>query len=179
MIQDWKQEIAIAWLVKQAMMESDTNKIFAYHLPNVAATEGEIFTAEQKLGHKLDDRYKNFLRCANGWPSFWHSTDLFGADDLIDGTRKETAEFLLSMLSEGVLKKSGVKRHELLPIAATAVDKDIFIITRPNSALPGIVLWFAGEEVERFKNFDDFFRSMVEYNRMTAKRFKGQDVNGG
>jgi len=173
-MQNWKEQIAVAWFVKQSCMELDKKRIFTYHLPNMAATEEEIATAEQALGCKLDEKYRAFLKFANGWPCFWHSTDLFGANDLFAGARRENGEFLLSMLDESILVKSGVKRHELLPIAVTSVDKDLFVITRLASRRPGIVIWFAGEEVERFKDFDDFFLAMVEYSRSDIQWFKDQ-----
>jgi hypothetical protein len=171
---NWKEQIAIAWLVKQACMELDKKNIFSYHLPNLAATEESIVLAEKKLGCRLDEKYRAFLQHADGWPCFWHNVDLFGTNDLIEGVKKETGEFALSMLDEEVLTKSGVKRHELLPIAATPVDKDLFVITKPSCRTPGSVLWFAGEEVERFKSFDDFFIAMTEYSRGDIQWFQKQ-----
>ena len=97
MIADWKQEIAVAWLVKQAMMDLDKENIFPYHMPELAASDEEIFKAEGQLGQAIDARYKEYLRRANGWQAFWHAADLFGTTDLISGQRKETGEFLLSM----------------------------------------------------------------------------------
>lgn len=172
MIHDWKQEIAIAWLVKQAMMEADTDKLFPYHLPEVAANETQILETERQIGHVLDASYKAFLRHANGWNAFWQTSDLFGTDDLIGGKRKENSEFILSMLDEGVIQKCRVKRHDLLPISATPVDRDLFVITRPNSPSPGIVIWFAGQEIERFSTFDDYFLAMVEYGRQDIQWLK-------
>jgi hypothetical protein len=172
MIQDWKQEIAIAWLVKEALMQADKQRIWPYHLPEVAANEDEIGRAEQALGFALDPSYRAFLKHANGWHGFWHTADLFGTGDLVEGSRKENAEFLLSMLDEGVLKKSETRREELLPISATSVDRDLFVMAKPNSRLKGCVIWFAGEEVERFPTFDHYFLGMINYNRLSLQRLK-------
>lgn len=169
MISDWKQEIAIAWLVKQAMSELDKEGIFPYHMPEVAAYEEEISRVERQLCYPLDDGFKGFLRCANGWRAFWHSADLFGTNDLLAGDRKNIGDFLLSMLPDAVISTAGFSRTDLLPICATNLDKDLFVIARPSSVLPGTVIWFAGEEIERFATFDDYFLAMVEYGR--------QDVN--
>lgn len=174
MIQDWKQEIAVAWLVRQEMMELDKLKKWPYHLPELAATDVQITKAEQHLGHSIDPRYKAFLKCANGWPAFYQAVDLFGTDDLIGGLRNENAEFVFSFLDDITLKKSKVKREELLPIAATKLDRDLFVITRPTSKSPGNVIWFAGDEIDRFTTFDEFYLAMVEYNRIAVKRFKEQ-----
>jgi hypothetical protein len=172
MIQDWKQEIAVAWLVKQAIMEADKNKIWTYHLPNVAATEDQIQTAEKQLGYQLDERYRCFLKFANGWEGFVQTIDLFGTQDLILGPKKENAEFTFSYLEDAVLKKSGVKRAELLIIGATQRHSDLFAITLSHSNEPGTVIWFAGEEIQRFTNFDEFFLAMVDYNRLDLKAIK-------
>jgi len=146
-------------------MTLDKEKIFPYHMPEIAASKEALLDAERSLGHQIDAKYKQFLQCANGWQAFWHAADLFGTSDLIDGPRKEAGEFLLSMVPDEVLHKSAVKRTDLLPISATRLDKDLFVITRPPSPNPGSVIWFAGEEVERFVTFDEFFLAMVEYSR--------------
>ena len=172
MITDWKQEIAVAWLVKQAVMEADKKKIWPYHLPEVAAMETEIQKTELSLGYALDQRYREFLKYANGWRGFWHTADLFGLDDLTGDPNHDNAEFVVSMLDDGVLAKSRVHREQLFPISATQFDKDLFVIVPSGSRSPGMVIWFAGEEVERFPTFDDYFLAMVEYNRIALSRFK-------
>jgi len=177
MITDWKQEIAIAWLVKQALMEADKKKIWPYHLPEVAATEDQLRAAEQFLGFTIDPRYREFLMHANGWQAFWHTADLFGTSDLIAGPKRENAEFVLSMLDDAVLSRSSLNRKDLLPISATEFDRDIFVILAPSSPAAGTVVWFAGEEVERFPNFDEYFLAMVNYNRIALQRLKEQSAD--
>jgi len=172
MITNWKAQIGLAWLVKQAMMELDTENIFPYHLPEIAAGKAEIDEAERSLGQPLDERYKEFLRHANGWPAFWHSADLFGTRDLMGGERKDVGEFLLSMLPDSVLSQSKLNRSDVLPICATKLDKDIFVLGKQNSPAPGIVVWFAGEEVERFPTFDEYFLAMVEYAKQDVEWLK-------
>jgi len=174
MINDFKIAIGLAWMVKQEVMEADKKKLWEYQLPEVAATEPEILDVEQCLGHPLDPRYKAFLLCASGWKTFYQTLDLFGVHDLSRGKRKELGDHMLSYVEDIVLKNSGVNRADLLPIAATPYDRDIFVIVRPNSLLAGYVIWFAGEEIDRFPTFDDYFLSMVEYNRLEAESLKNQ-----
>ena len=174
MIEDFAIAIGQAWLVKQEMMELDKRKIWPYHLPEIAATESQILIAERHLHHPLDQRYKAFLKCANGWKAFYQTVDLFGTEDLISGPQKECGEFHLSYLNEEVIKKSGFCRGDLLPIAGTKLDRDLFAITRPHSSKPGVVVWFAGEEIDRFPNFDEYFLAMLEYNRKELKVFLEQ-----
>jgi hypothetical protein len=40
--------------------------------------------------------------------------------------------------------------------------------------MPGVVIWFAGEEIDRFFDFDEFFLAMVEYNRRELEDMKEQ-----
>lgn len=170
MIDDFGPVIGGIWKIKQEMMELDTKKIWPYHLPEIAASDEHILQAERHLGHSIDPRYKALLKCANGWPAFYQTVDPFGTGDLLGGVRKDNAEFVLSFLDDELLKKSGLRRQELLPIAATQLDRDLFVITRPNSSSPGMVVWFAGEEVDRFPTFDDYFLAMLEYNRRELDR---------
>jgi hypothetical protein len=172
MISDFSIAIGRAWLVKQEIMKLDKRRIWPYHLPEIAATDVQISQAEQRLAHVLDERYKALLKCANGWPAFYQAVDLFGTEDLISGPRHECGEFLLGYLEESVLNKCGFARAELLPIAATKSDRDLFVITRPHSSAPGIVIWFAGEEIDRFQTFDEYFLSMMEYNKKELLDFK-------
>ena len=173
-INDWKQQIAIAWMIKQAMMELDVNHIYAYHLPEIAASPAELQEAENALGFCLNAGYKAFLQCANGWKRFLQNTDLFGTHDLASGPGHDVGQFNLGMLPDSVLKESGVLRNDLLPIAASNRDRDLCVMLGPNSSAPGTVIWFGGEEIDRFPSFDDYFLAMLEYNRIELQRFKDE-----
>lgn len=174
MIEDFKAAIGAAWLIKQKCMELDKAKIWPYHLPEVGASEDELAGVECRLGHRIDPRYREFLKCANGWPAFYQAVDLFGTRDLIEGPRKENAEFVMSFLDDHVLHSSGFVRGDLLPIAATTTDRDIFLIGRPHARSSGTVVWYAGEEIDRFENFDEFFLAMIEYNKQELADFRKQ-----
>lgn len=172
MIDDFRIAIGAAWQIKQEMMEWDLKHIWPYHLPELAATNDQIRLVESQLGYPIDTRYKAFLLCANGWPGFYQTVDLFGTKDLVEGDRKENSEVMLSLIADETLTKSGVNRSEILPIAATELDRDLFVITTPHCSSPGTVLWFAGEEIDRFSSFDDFFLAMMEYNRRELKKLR-------
>ncbi|MGM0805615.1 MAG: SMI1/KNR4 family protein [Bacillota bacterium] len=162
---NWKDMIATLILVKQELMKQDVEKIWPHHFPEVGATEESLLDLEEELGYKLDLTYRDFLQHANGWKGFYQTVDLFGTEQLKDSTKKEYAEMLLTAIDDQVLKESGVSRSELLPIAATEYDKDLFVLSLPNSAKPGEIIWFAGEEIDRFENFAEFFLAMIDYNR--------------
>ena len=166
MITDWQQEIGIAIQVKQALQEADTRGVWVHHLPEVAASEADLRFCEQQLLHELDLRYRAFLRVANGWKSFYQSVDLFGTGDLIGSGRMQSARRLLTALDRRVIADTGCGISELLPIAASGHDKDLFVIAQQCSQQAGKVFWFAGEEIDRYPSFDGYFLAMIEYNRV-------------
>lgn len=171
---NWPQEIVKLVYVKQALAEVDTRKLWPHHLPAVAATAVQIEAAEAALGTELDSKYVDFLRHANGWRGFYQTVDLFGTDDLLGSERMLAAKGMLGAIDDGVISVTKNRREDLLPIAATPLDRDLFVLTSPHSAAPGEVLWLAGELIDRFTNFDEFFLAMVDYNRLEVSRFQGQ-----
>ena len=176
MITDWKKEIAVAWYVQNETSKLDTAKQWNYFLPNVAATEEEVVRVEEALGHPVDARYRGFLKFANGWRGFYQRVDLFGTAELANGAPMHLAMSLLRAIEPEALEKSGVQEEQLLPIAVSSSDLDLFVITRPPSPQPGVVIWFAGYEIQRFTSFDEFFLAMVDYNRLRCERFRiGQE----
>lgn len=172
-MKDWRKAIVDMYKVKQELMACDKKKILSYHLPEVAASEEILIEAEEQLGFKLDNGYRDFLTFANGWKGFYQTVDLFGTKELKDLSLVECAKELIDVINkEGVIVSSGFKVEELYPIAATKFDKDIFVITKPDSSNPGIIIWFAGEEIDRFQSFEEFFYSMIEYNKKTLEYLK-------
>lgn len=161
----WKQRIGELILIKQRIADVDREGIWPHKLPRVAATESQLREVERHLGEPLDPDHRTFLKCAGGWPAFFQTVDLFGPEELLGRERFRHAMEMLSYVEEDVLKASRVRREQVLPIAASAVDLDLFVMTRRSSPQPGIVIWFAGSEVDRFPSFDEFFLAMMDYNR--------------
>lgn len=79
---------------------------------------------------------------------------------------------MLYSIEDDVINSSGFKREELLSIAVSDSDKDMFVISNLKSNNPGIVIWFAGEEIERYISFDEFFLAMIDYNREVLSDLK-------
>ncbi len=170
---DWKREIAIAYLVKQRVAEVDSNHLWEFHLPELAATEEAIVAVEHSLGFKLDAEHRAFLRHADGWKGFMQNNDVFGVADLVSGTRYQKAIELLQSL-EDLKPICGFEQNELLPFASSSTSIDLFVIAKPNAHSPGVVLWFAGQVIDRFPSFSEWFLAMVDYNRREFQRFTGQ-----
>jgi len=164
MIEDWKKEIAVMVYIKQVLHDEDKSNLWPWYLPEVAATSEQLEEVERHLGHTLDGRYKLFLQHSNGWQGFYQEVDLFGTNDLLSGEKMVRALMFLDTIDDA-LRASSLSKDELLPIAVSNTDIDFFVITLPNSASPGMVIWFAGGEIERFLNFDEYFLAMADHNR--------------
>lgn len=170
---NWKQRIIELVAVKQMLDERDPTGLWEYRLPSVAATAEQLAAVEGVLGEPLDPMYRNFLEHAGGWPSFWQGVDLFGPEELLGGEHFRHAIEVLSVLDDFIFESAGLSRSDLLPIAASRLDMDVFVMTRCSTFSPGIVVWLAGSEVERWPNFEEFFLAMMDYNRLELQEVQG------
>ncbi len=170
---NWKERIVELVLVKQTIDELDTRGLWEYHLPGVAATPGQLAAVETTLGEPLDPGLRSFLEHAGGWPALWQTVDLFGPGDLLGSNRFRRATEMLGSVEDGVLTDGGLRRADLLPIAASPVDADLFVMTRQSSPSPGCVVWLAGAEVDRWPTFEAFFLAMIDYNRLELQHLQG------
>jgi len=175
MMNFWKNSIGIMILIKQDISKHDNEGLWEYYLPEVGANEADIKEIENFFGFPLDKYYREFLTYANGWKSFYQSVDLFGTKEICSNSIMTYTNYILNSLEEAVLTNSGFSRDELFPIGSTKDDKDLFVITKHNSKNPGMIIWYAGEEIDRFSNFKDFFLAMTEYNREELKYLKGEE----
>ncbi|WP_211841568.1 SMI1/KNR4 family protein [Rudaeicoccus suwonensis] len=158
-------------LVKQALSEVDTKKLWYFRLPRIAASEETLRRVEAHLGESLDPQYREFLLHADGWPTFYQVVDLFGSGDLLGGGAALRGAEMLSYVEDVALAASGLRREDLLPIAVSASDLDLFVMLTKSSTIPGTVIWFAGSEVDRFPNFSEYFLAMTDYNREEVNYF--------
>lgn len=56
------------------------------------------------------------------------------------------------------------QKEDLLPIAIDEAGRVFFILAPSARGGPGAVIWFAGQEVERYASFHNFLRSILQYN---------------
>lgn len=173
--QAWKLAVVDMVRLLQQMAEVDVDRLWEYHLPELAATPEQLAAVEQHLGECIDSTYRAFLEVAAGWRCAYQRVDLFGPGDLVGGERMTRALRLLQELEDGVLVDSGYRRDQLLPIACSSVNLDLFVITRLASRSPGTVIWYNGREIYRYKDFDEFFLAMMEYNRLEAEDLKAEN----
>ncbi len=158
----------VGW--KQLAHECDKLNALPWHLPKVAATGAQIVEAERCMGKPFSAPYREFLTLANGWKGFIVSTDLFGTEDFQSGralavrNRPDVQEYMSSL---------ELAERDVVPIGASDADMDVFLLISESSPeRQGEVLWLAGFEIDKFKDFKDFFESMVNYNADLAKNMK-------
>lgn len=151
--------------IKSEVAKVDREKLWPYALPRAAAAPAQIAAAEAELGLALDPQYREFLSYADGWPAFFHRIDLFGTSELCGNERMQHAREMLTYLEPNVLQTARVQRADLLPIAATTRDLDLFVMTRSADNRPAPVIWFAAYEIQRFDSFQEYFLAMQDYNR--------------
>lgn len=164
---DWKTEISRLVYWKQVIADGDQLNAYPWHLPKVAASASEIALAESVVGCAFSSQYIDFLRHANGWPGFVVTVDMFGTTDFLEGRSDRVMEREELRL---FIERMGISLKDCVPIGASEADLDVFLHLSPNASfLPGGVLWFANEEVDRYNSFDEFFMAMVDYNARIAE----------
>jgi hypothetical protein len=169
---DWQQGIVELTAVKREIAALDTGGLWPHYPANPPATEAELAAAEAAIGEPLDAQYRGLLSHAAGWPAFWHTTDLFGPADLRGSASFREASQLLGYVESIVLEQGNLQRASLLPIAASSTDIDLFVMTRAAAPRPGTVIWLAGAEIKRYRDFSDYFQAMIELNRAELDHFR-------
>lgn len=183
-IVDWRRAIGELILLHQHIRELDHARIWANELPRVAAKPDDVARVERELGCAIDPRFKTFLLCADGWRAFYQWVDLFGTEDLL-GDPMRTAAGQLAALDRGeVLARAGFSTADLLPIAMTRPGQgtetpDLFTVVQRNHKHSGQVIWLLNEEIDRFRDFDAFYLTMLDYNREEIKELVAEAERQG
>lgn len=169
---DWKADIARVVYWKQIAAEHDRANALPWKLPRVGATPQAIDAAERTLGRRLPSQFREFLGFADGWQGFHISTDLFGTPDFV-GRRDQVVMERPEV--QDFMSGASLRSHEVVAIGASDFDLDVFLLVADEAReLPGGVLWFAGQEVDRYPSFHDFFAAMVNYNARIADKLAAQ-----
>jgi hypothetical protein len=173
-VTDWPSVIAQAVIVRQRLHELDVSCIWSYPFPRLAAKRSDIDTISEKIGEALDSDYSNFLINANGWPKFYQDVDLFGTPQLLCSDAYANALNSIRILDDlGALRIIRVDSADIYPIAASEVQTDLFALYHGGEiSRNGHVLWLAGELIEEFSSFTEFFLSMIDYQRRQISLFE-------
>ena len=164
-IEEWRERIVYMALIKEKVAQVDVEGLWPWHLPSVKATEDEIKAVEARIGERLDESYRTFLSLAGGWVAFYQMVDLFGCADLIGGPRFNRGQELMRGLGEREYRQMGFSANDLLPIAASTEEVELFVMARRHTRAPGQVIWLAESVVDVFPSFDEYFLAMMDYNR--------------
>ena len=164
-IKDWRPPIVEMVTAKQTLASWDPRELFPNHPPELAAAEESIRDAEQNLGVKFDEEHRGFLGFTVGWKCFYQSVTLFGSDDLVSGPLRDAALEAFEYAPE-LLEDMAWAPESLLPIAASSVQGDVFVMLIDNGMVGRQVLWLAeGELIDTFDTFGQYFVSMIDYTK--------------
>lgn len=144
----WFHEILRLLRVKRELARLDGRRypLTALESP---ASERALLAAEAALGRRLDAQYRDFLATGDGWRRLYAHVHLFGTRDLLGSPAMARARRLQANLQLD---------DAWLPIACG--DIDLFVQTPA-----GAVIWYAREEIERYRDFAGFFDAMLDANR--------------
>ena len=70
--------------------------------------------------------------------------------------------------------QAGLDRAVVVPIAATAVGLDLFVMPVRDGRQVSPVVWLAGYEIGRFSSFEDYVLAMIEYNARELAKMTGK-----
>jgi hypothetical protein len=174
---EWKIIVGRMIIAKYNVKKADVLNLWPHHLPELAATNGEIKFVEKSIGAPLGLDFAGFLGCANGWLGFYQSIDLFSCCDLTSGPRYQRGKGLFERVAPDAHKAAGVNLENSLVIGASRDNADHFILGKCGSSMENKVLWFADEEIERFDTFKAFFLAMIAYNEREALLLRASASN--
>lgn len=163
---DWKLEIAMTFLTKKAVFERDRDSLYKFRYPHVCATEEEIKSAEMAIGARFPQSMRNFFLHADGWDGLAvGNADLFSTSDYM-GTRryKNAIEEIYKLNREKVFDDICKNVSKLIPISSSEETIDMYILIISSDKNNGMILWYAGEIIDKYINFVEFYRSMRAYD---------------
>lgn len=170
---DIKDLIGYLYIVREKIRSEDKKGLWDYYCPQIRNTEHNIEEWEKRHNICLPESYRNFLLAANGWKCVCQDRDLFSLEELSlsnDNQYIETRDFCKdNLLNTG-------NKELLLPIGGSEYSYDIFLLVLDsNCDYFGQVLWVAGEEIERYQGFEEFFLSIIQHNKYNYKLLTGKE----
>jgi hypothetical protein len=173
----WPELLGFRIIQRQQLADARP-RAYPMTAPKVAASEGQLDEAEERLGRPLDVQYRDFLAYANGWPDFNLDVALLGTDDLGQGPLWEKAQEQLELFyEEGPVASDFPAKDDVFPIGVGTETIDLYVVwtTGPETSLGRPVLWLAGEEIDRFPNFRELFLGIYELGKRTLAKATQSD----
>jgi len=169
---DWKVELGLLWVIKSEAKSFDRDNIYTLHAPESGATQEQIDALQEQLGFVLDTQYTEFLRYVNGWTNFIQNTRLLSTADI-------SGSSLFASICENLAERLPVVStrygfewtvDNCLPIGGSERDLTVFVIERKKTNAR--IGWLRGEEVDAYDGFEQFFSSMVAYNKLLTEKLR-------
>ncbi len=172
---NWPALIGELIQVHRVIRSLDDEGIWSNDLPSLASEASALEFVDREI-EGLDPQYRAFLQSADGWDAFFQWVDLFGTSRLM--CMQDRSHEYLERLHH-VLKDRGLKREDLLTIAMTRPGyengvPDLFVIVRSHHPRAGKIFWLAEDIVDEFRDFEDFFLCMIEYNRREEENLRAE-----
>lgn len=173
-ILQWREQMLY---VKNEMCKLDVKQIYHYYMPNNGCNLEEILRVEDCLGIKFDHQYKEFLQYVNGWKECYRLVSFLGTKELLSSEITDMAKEILE-IECSFDEQLEFRKEELLPIAVDEYGSDLFVLTPPVNDKNGMVIWFAGGEIERFPSFEVFRDTILQYmNDELNEDFRSHDLS--
>lgn len=159
-----------------AKIKSDLSQVddglWPYRFPRVAADFSTVADVEKCLGYPLPISFREFLCTADGWPCFFQTIDLFGCGEFLGNRYRQIHNDVIASIRSEEWQRIGMDCSKLIIFGATSDDRDVWLFdTTMADASEYQVYWFAGQIVDQWNSFVDFFKSMIEYNRLELNHF--------
>ena len=171
-VSDWPELIGYSAILREQLSKLQP-EINPFTVPHLGATGEQIRQAEARLGCPLDVQHRELLQHVNGWPLFFTHTDLLSTDELGQGPLWEKGQQMLDIFYEdGAIPAGYLARQDLMSIAVGEYVTDVFALWRtgPETNRGHLVLWLAGEEIQRFDNVRDWLLSVNQYLKNKIER---------
>ena len=173
-ILQWQKQMLY---VRNEMCKLDVKQIYHYYAPNNGCSLKEISKVEDCLGIKFDNQYKEFLQYVNGWKECYRLVSFLGTKELLSSEITDMAKEILE-IECSFDEQLEFRKEELLPIAVDEYGSDLFVLTPPVNDKNGMVIWFAGGEIERFPSFEVFRDTILQYmNDELNEDFRSHDLS--
>ena len=146
-----------------------------YYLPALKAEMSAIDQVESRLGFDLPSSYRRFLGYANGWRGFFQTIDLLSCDQLLRGDEYASSGEVANPIGHKDWQTLDLDPESTVIIGGSTHEADLFVIDFSlfiDHEAP--IVWIAGERIQTWPAFVDFFSSMIEYNRREIAHFLRQ-----
>lgn len=169
---DWPAKIVELVRVKERIASLDTDQIFPYTLPAVAAPPARVDAFEEHTGLTLDAGHRSFLESADGWRAFFETQDLLSLEQLAAGEHRDVFTAWMEAAPPQAIAE-GYSAATLLPIA---VDLEMPLF----AAMPVVEGKVSSQVlsldpsgiIDDFDSFEAYFDSTIAYTRRNLEDFE-------